>query len=34
MESFLRKVIKEIPEEAGRPHIVMVSEAGASVYSA
>ena len=34
MESFLRKVIKEIPEEEGRPHIVMVSEAGASVYSA
>jgi uncharacterized protein len=34
MESFLRKVVKEIPEEAGRPHVVMVSEAGASVYSA
>ncbi|MBK9577139.1 MAG: helix-hairpin-helix domain-containing protein [Fibrobacteres bacterium] len=34
MESFLRKVIKNIPEEEGRPHIVMVSEAGASVYSA
>ena len=34
METFLRKVVKEIPEEEGRPHVVMVSEAGASVYSA
>jgi len=36
MESFLRGVIKQIPEEDGyvRPSVVIVSEAGASVYSA
>ncbi len=36
MEAFLRGVIKQIPEQEGveRPHVVIVSEAGASVYSA